>query len=317
VFSALLFVIGYILREVGAFNFGNIDIFIASLVFIYAAPYVPPLFASFTLHDADGYRPIYELSNYFILSRILYYVPYYSPIHPGRVLTTFGAMSSVVEALNANGAANVANTSLSKRRQDTGKALLKSALILQLVILGLFVTLAAHFHRKCKKAGLLPKNLKAVLTTLYISSALIGTRTIYRTVEYFSTASLNFSNVDPDTITPVMRYEWFFWVFEAALMITNSFLLNARHPMRFLPRDNTIYLAEDGVTEVAGPGYLDSRKWYATFFDPFDVIGMAQGKNMNKKFWETHDTGRISNHDNSKDLSHIEMGVSKNGHVRG
>ena len=50
-------------------------------------------------------RPLYELSNYFMLSRILYYVPYHSPLHPGRVLTTFGAISMVVEALNGNGAA--------------------------------------------------------------------------------------------------------------------------------------------------------------------------------------------------------------------
>jgi membrane protein DedA with SNARE-associated domain len=36
--SALLFVIGYVFREYGAFHFDNIDVFIVSLVFIYAAP---------------------------------------------------------------------------------------------------------------------------------------------------------------------------------------------------------------------------------------------------------------------------------------
>lgn len=239
-------------------------------------------------------------------------MPYHSPIHPGRVLTTFGAMSVLVEALNGNGAAYVANTSLPKSRQDIGKNLLKTALILQLAILCLFVTLAAYFNRKCKKAGLYPHNLKAVLTTLYISSALIGTRTIYRTVEYFSTGSLNFSNVDPATITPIVRYEWFFWVFEATLMVTNTFLLNARHPMRYLPRDNNVYLAEDGVTEVKGPGYLDNRVWLLTLVDPFDIVGMAQGKNMNRKFWETHDAGRMPCHANPRDLSYVEMGVPKN-----
>lgn len=255
--------------------------------------------------QADIASPLYELANYFILSRILYYVPYYSPIHPGRVFTTFGAISSVVEALNGNGAAYVANSSLPQSKQDIGKALLKAALILQLVILCLFVILAVYFHRKCKKAGLLPNNLKAVLNTLYVSSTLIGIRTIYRTVEYFSTASLNFYNLDPATITPILRYEWFFWVFEAMLMIVNTFLLNARHPMRYLPRDNTIYLSEDGVTEIAGPGYLDERKWYVTFFDPFDIRGMMKGKNMNQKFWETHDAGRMSSNKTPKDTSQV------------
>src|SRR3954453_4766899 len=117
---------------------------------------------------ADTFRPLYELSNYFVLSRILYYVPYHSPIHPGRVLTTFGAISSVVEALNANGAAYMANSSLGEGKRKIGRALLKSALVLQLAILGCFVILAASFHRKCKKANLLPKNLSAVLQTLYI-----------------------------------------------------------------------------------------------------------------------------------------------------
>jgi len=275
--AALLFVIGYILREVGAFNYTTVNLFISSQVFIYCAP------------------PIYELQNYFILSRILYYVPYHSPIHPGRVLTTFGGLSAIIEALNGNGAAYVANTSLPQSKQDTGKALLKAALCLQLGVLACFVSLAAYFHYKCKRAGQLPRNLNAVLITLYCSSALIGSRTIYRTYEYFSIASLNFSTiVNVHSLSPVIRYEWFFYVFEATLMVINSFLMNLHHPMRFLPRDNKIYLAEDGVTEIKGPGYQDRRNFIVTMFDPFDLVGMLRGRNMNQRFWETHDAGRIN-----------------------
>jgi hypothetical protein len=240
-------------------------------------------------------RPLYELSNYFTLSRILYYVPYHSPIHPGRVFTTFGAISSIIEALNANGAAYVANSSLPQSKQDVGKALLKSALVLQLGVLASFFLLAITFHRRCKKANLLPANLHAALITLYISSTLIGVRTIYRTIEYFNTASLNFSspNLDPSTFSPIMRYEWFFWIFEASLMVTNSVLLNARHPMRYLPRDNKIYLGEDGHTEILGPGYEDGRHWWMTFLDPFNLWGMWRGKSLGQKFWETHTEGRV------------------------
>ena len=36
--SALIFVVGYSFREYGAFHFDNINVFIVSLVFIYAAP---------------------------------------------------------------------------------------------------------------------------------------------------------------------------------------------------------------------------------------------------------------------------------------
>jgi RTA1 like protein len=172
---------------------------------------------------------------------------------------------------------------------------LKAALCLQLGVLCCFVLLAASFHWKCKKAKILPANLRAALITLYISSALIGVRTIYRTVEYFRTSSLNFSdpNLALSSITPMMRYEWFFWVFEASLMVINSCMLNARHPMRHLPRNNKIYLAEDGETEILGPGYEDKRSFLVTFLDPFDLLGMWKGNSLGKRFWETHAEGRV------------------------
>jgi len=291
--SALIFVAGYSLREYGAFHYDNLNVFIASLVLLYAAP------------------PLYELSNYFVLSRILYYVPYHSPIHPGRVLTTFGAISSVIEALNANGAAYMANSSLNENKRNIGRALLKSALILQLAVLVCFVILAYAFHRNCKRANILPKNLSTILQTLYISSALIGVRTIYRTVEYFTTANLHITEgMNPDTLSLILRYEWFFWVFEAILMACNTFLLNARHVMRFLPRDNKIYLAEDGVTEVQGTGYADKRNFLITILDPFDLYGVAKGRNMNKRFWDTHEEGRVEVVEDGK-AHDVESGITK------
>ncbi|KAG9234237.1 hypothetical protein BJ875DRAFT_401497 [Amylocarpus encephaloides] len=274
--ASLLFVIGYVSREVGAFDYGNVKIFITSTVFIYAAP------------------PLYELANYFILSRILYYVPYHSPIHPGRVFTTFGFLSSVIEALNANGIAYMANTTLSPKKQDIGKSLVKAALLLQLVVLFAFAFLAITFQRRCMKASLMPNNLRMPLSTLYISSSLIFVRTLFRTIEFFTTASLNFhdENLDPRSLSPVLRYECFFWIFEGVLMVLNSFIMNRWHPMRFLPRNNKIYLALDGITEVEGPGYEDKRHWLVTFVDPFDINGLLKGQKLEDKFWETHQDGR-------------------------
>jgi len=184
--------------------------------------------------------------------------------------------------------------------------------VIQLGVLGLFVTLAAYFHHKCKKAGLLPKNLQAVLLTLYCSSALIGVRTIYRVVEYFTTANLKFTaDLDPSSLSPVLRYEWFFWIFESVLMATNTYILNFRHPMRFLPRNNKIYLAEDGVTEIQGEGYEDQRRWYVTFLDPFDVVGMMKGRNMNQRFWETHEAGRNTAPVEEVKVGDVESRVAK------
>lgn len=238
-------------------------------------------------------RPFYELANYIILGRILYYVPYHSPIHPGRVLTTFGAISGIVEALNGNGASYSSNANLPQSKQNIGRDLLKAALIIQLCIIASFILLAVYFHRKCHKANLLPENLKAVLYTLYCSSALIVIRTIYRTVEYFAISEIRVGpGVNPMSISPIVRYEWFFWVFEALLMIANSVLLNVRHPARFLPENNKIYLAEDGITEIVGPGYEDKRNFLLTVFDPFDLVGLVKGRDKGGRYWEgQHEMG--------------------------
>jgi hypothetical protein len=238
--------------------------------------------------------PLYELCNYNILGRILYYVPYYSPVHPGRVITTFGVISFVIEVLNGNGASYSANQSLTKSQQDLGHNLLKAALLLQVVVIGCFLLLAGVFHYRCRKAGINNQNLAAALYTLYASTALISVRTIYRIVEYWSLQYLHFGpDFDPMTLGPLVRYEWFFYVFEASLMICNQVLLNVRHPRKYLPKSTKTYLARDGVTEITGPGLKDGRNFFITILDPFDVWGLIKGRDKEKSFWETHEAGAV------------------------
>ncbi|GMG32822.1 unnamed protein product [Aspergillus oryzae] len=180
-------------------------------------------------------------------------------MHPGRVFTTFIAMGIVIEVITANGASLVANTSNPESTQNTGKALLKAALILQIALMAGFVALASKFYYNCHRAGVLNS-------------------------KYFTAASLNTSNIDD--ISPILKDEWFFWVFETVVMFANTTLLNVFHPMRWLPRSNRIYLATDGVTEVEGPGYEDRRPFLLTLFDPFDIVGMITKKGKKEKFWE-------------------------------
>jgi len=128
------------------------------------------------------------------------------------------------------------------------------------------------------------RNLRTVLIVLYTSCTLITIRTIYRVVEYFAAASLNTSNIFH--ISPVLRHEWFFWIFEASVMLCNSVLINTFHPSRFLPPNNKIYLAEDGITEIEGPGFEDKRPFLLTLFDPFDVVGLVRGADRKNRYWE-------------------------------
>ncbi|CAF3454586.1 unnamed protein product [Fusarium graminearum] len=266
----LLFTIGFILRAYGAFHYDDLDVFIASVCITYAAP------------------PLLELQNYRIIGRILYYVPYNSPIHPGRVLTTFGFVSAIVEALNGWGASYSANQSLSNGEIEAGHALIKTSLLLQIVVAVLLITLAIMFHRRCIAIGLKNERLACPLWTLYISMALILSRTIYRIVEYFSIAELRYgAEFDPATVSPVVRYEWYFYVFEATVMLINLIMFNIYHPRRYLPRNNKIYLSTDGVTEIEGPGYKDPRKLWQTLVDPFDVKGLVNGRGrQSERFWQ-------------------------------
>ncbi|KAM0479212.1 hypothetical protein ACHAP7_005822 [Fusarium lateritium] len=261
------------LRAYGAFHYNNLSIFIASICITYAAP------------------PLLELQNYRILGRILYYVPYHSPIHPGRVLTTFGFISGIIEALNGWGASYSANQSLTNKEIETGHALIKTSLLLQIMVAVLFMALVTVFHRRCTVGGISNESLTKSLYTLCISIILILSRTIYRIVEYFSIAELRYGpGLDPASINAVVRYEWYFYTFEATLMLINIVIFNVRHPRRYLPKNSKIYLAPDGITEIEGPGYKDPRNFWQTLFDPFDIRGMVSGRSTKtERFWETFD----------------------------
>ena len=268
---AAIFAAGFVLREIAAFNYTSVDLYIASVVLVYAAP------------------PLCELANYVVLGRVLYYVPHRSPIHPGRVLTTFAAISMIVEILNGNGAAYAANTTLSASQQTTGHALLKASLVLQVVVVVLFLALAVAFHRRTARAGITSKKVTGALATLYASEALLLVRTVYRVVEYFSVADLHYNRdtgIDPQTLSPLVRYEWFFYVFEATLMLANTVLVNVRHPRHYLPKSTKTYLGRDGVSEITGPGYKEARSFVMTLLDPFDVVGLVKGRDKQTAFWE-------------------------------
>ncbi|KAJ5834988.1 RTA-like protein [Penicillium robsamsonii] len=266
--SALLFTAGFIIRTIGAFGqWGNLGVYIASTVLLLAGP------------------PVYEVANFFILGRILYYIPYHSPIHPGRVFTTFIVFGMAIEIITANGAARVASADSSVSSQNTGKALLKAALIMQIALMAGFMTLAGRFHFNCARGGVLNHKIKHALLALYCSCTLITIRTIYRTVEYFTAASLN-AYTDLENISPLLKQEWFFWFFEVVFMYSNTTLMNVFHPMHRLPRSNKIYLAEDGVTEIEGPGYDDPRHWLQTVVDPFDIYGLVVSRGKKEKYWK-------------------------------
>ncbi|KAA8641287.1 RTA1 domain-containing protein [Aspergillus tanneri] len=274
-----MFTIGFATREYGAFNYmdsdANLAVYIVSTCMIYMAP------------------PILELANYHILGHVLYYIPYHSPMHPGRVFTTFGMLSTIVEVMNALGVSNLANHKLPESRRKTGEILMKASLIVQVGVLLLFCVLAAIFQRRCVRDGIWTRRVSVPLWTLYISTFLILIRCVYRIVEHFGFSSLGPESLkDGEEISYILRYEWFFYVFEAAVMLVNTLMWNLWHPRRYLPQHKSTYLAQDGITELEGPGWKDNRPWLVTLIDPF---GWLDSKDDKPPFWETNGYAKVYN----------------------
>ncbi|KAL9615049.1 MAG: hypothetical protein Q9167_000472 [Letrouitia subvulpina] len=264
-----VFVAGFVMHEVSAFYPHDLGIFIASLVLLYLAP------------------PVYALTNYITLGRTLYYIPYLSPIHPGRVVTTFIFIDVVIGIVTGHGAANASNQDNSPSKQASGRALLKASILLQVFSFLAFIVLEVFFHMRCLKAQILPpkikenetakkqsKKLQNVLTLMYVSGAIISCRHIYRTVETFE----GFDGY-------LFSHEWPFYVFDGAFMAISAVGWNIWHPMRFLPTDNRVYLSKDGVTELLGPGWVDKRPFLITLIDPFNLGGIFMRRDKDR-FWE-------------------------------
>ncbi|KAH8659856.1 hypothetical protein BX600DRAFT_466829 [Xylariales sp. PMI_506] len=272
---AFMFCLGFALREYGAFNYlytlTNLIIYILSVVFIYVAP------------------PLLELANYHVLGRIFYYVPYNAPLNPARVLAIFTALSLLVETLNALGASLRANVKATTTTQDLGRILTIAALALQVLVIVIFFVIAGIYHRRCARGGVLVRAVSGPLATMYTSGALISIRCIYRLVEQTGTTTKAAAGADLMNLSPIVRYEWFFYVFEATLMLLNSALWSVRHPRRYLPESNLVYLARDGITELTRKAPEKTEKTILQKILSLHGIHLDNSKRESRPFWELDD----------------------------
>lgn len=214
-------------------------------------------------------------ANCFILGRTLYYIPWLSPMHPGRVVSTFVGIDVLIEVLAANGAALSSNMSNSESRIQMGVNMVKASLLLQLVLFAMLVSVIGIFQYRCAKAGIFKRNVRTILITLYVSCVLILIRNIFRIVEFFQ----GWGN-------GVNKHEAYFWCFEVIPMFINTTLMNVFPPASNVPSSYKIYLARDGKTELRGPGWVDKRNFIVTLLDPFDFVGLIRGEDKKTMFWE-------------------------------
>jgi hypothetical protein len=167
-----------------------------------------------------------------------------------------------VEFLNGLGVALAANPASSVTQQHLGKYLIIAAISLQLIMIITFAILAALFHRRCARSNTFPRAAATPLYTLYASMALIFVRCLYRLVEHTGNTTVRLRDVEAlKALSPLLRQEWYFYVFEATLMLVNSVIWNVWNPGRYL-RGN-LRLAEDGRTEVEMEEKADRRSLLA------------------------------------------------------
>jgi hypothetical protein len=209
---------------------------------------------------------------------------------------------AAVEALNAVGVALSANPSASHEQQTLGGNLTIAALVIQLVVIIIFICLAGVFHRKCTKANIHAKAVKTLLVTLYLSMALILMRCIYRLVEHTGDTKVDLGDLKSlKKLTPLLRYEVFFYIFEATFMFLNSILWNVWHPGRLLPKSIHIYLAQDG-TEVEGEEDLDERSFLAKIANVLTFGMLFRKKKQTERFQELADYPATNRHADSASI---------------
>jgi len=175
---------------------------------------------------------------------------------------------AIVELLNSLGVALSANPSSTHEKQHLGKSLTIAALTIQLLVIIVFIILAAIFHRRCFKADIRVRGVTTPLYTLYVSMGLILVRCLYRLVEHTGNTTVKLKDLESlQALSPILRYEWFFYVFEATLMLVNSVLWNVWNPGRYLPRDRRVYLSRDGKTQVVREEEKDDRSLSVKIFN--------------------------------------------------
>lgn len=103
-----------------------------------------------------------------------------------------------------------------------GEKIIKIGLIIQIIFLALFLVTSVNFHIRLSRNG--PAYAAQVpwkkhQIALYITSALVFVRSIFRFIEY-----------DLGSSGPLLQHEYWSYIFDACLMIIVMFVFNVVYP---------------------------------------------------------------------------------------
>lgn len=180
-------------------------------------------------------------------------------------------------------------TTLPLKKRD---AMAKASVVLQLLQLSVTLLMTFIFNRCCY-VGRITRSPRVtrLLAILYTTTLFLLLRTLYTTVYHFTTPANPShalkeaqSNSQSLTLPAILLNEVYFLVLDSTPVLLVPILWNVFHPRGYLPADPARYLAQDGRTELKGPGWNDSRSLTETFMNPFASLTHRGGHE--KPFWE-------------------------------
>ena len=194
---------------------------------------------------------LFAAAIYMFLGRIIRATgfPQYSMVRPSWLTGIFVFGDIFCFFVQAVGAI-ILTTSNTSKGVNRGKTIVLVGLILQIAIFGFFVATALVFHIRARKAALTKRVLcdwdwEKYLGYLYVVSAIITTRNIYRVVEYVlggtccHRRNVEYKEADRDVVNGyLMDHEWALYIFDALLMASVLALTSMWYIGKKLVQDN-------------------------------------------------------------------------------
>ncbi|KAF2261255.1 RTA1-domain-containing protein [Lojkania enalia] len=194
---------------------------------------------------------LFAASVYMVLGRLIRCLRTESlSIVPARWLTTTFVCGDVISFVVQGTGGGVMVTANSMK---TGESIILGGLFVQIIVFGLFVVTSAIFHARLNKRPTEPSlgkhsTWRSTMVMLYVASAFIMIRSIFRVVEYIMG-----NNGYP------LSHEWTLYVFDAVLMLGVVSVFAWRFPGDIVPRKVQDFETVDGPMEMQGTGHDYSR----------------------------------------------------------
>ncbi|SCV72295.1 BQ2448_4989 [Microbotryum intermedium] len=215
--------LGYVLRRLSAANIHSTMLFIIQEMFIILAP------------------ACMAASHYMCFGRIITYVgEKYSPIRARRITAIF-VFFDVTSFFIQGGGGGLYSSSNSKNF-PIAKAILTVGFLIQIISFGIFAVFAITYQIRARRAGEPAGKWTTCLYTLYLGTALILIRGVYRTI--------SFATGDGATGGYLLSHEGWYYGLETLPILLCTIVFVISYPGRLIPSDRSVRLHpedSDGV----------------------------------------------------------------------